>query len=964
MQDGDPGSTDALKRPTINLVCDDDTYATEQEKRYEFCVNDTDRLSSSHELACVEISDKICFLRGRSPEVENFNPFARICELGNYGDHYSIFTVCSRGNNHNLHSETCMRVNNGGSNGTAICTKNPFYENADCRFFENRSTQPFAQEERLLFCRGGNANPADNLDISDPDQVALCVVDGQTSADSRLCRTTGEHSNPFAPLCLLSGDEFTANRMTFAEYCKDNNVAALAGAVCPSDVATCVDDPFGADCINKAAYSDFRRPTVNDCEDLGTDASSDSDCTETIIGCLANPYSVDCMNNRDYDKVRSVLNRDCVINGEGEDTRCSFIAAEVCGTNPFADTCDKGTYSVQQENLANQCLGSTYSSLCAGRVDGCNDDPFNPALNGYNCEDNAAFVRARQFYCVESPSGGGAQTISSGDCKAFAKLPGNECVRNPYGAGCLAVFFDSGRLSEAQLNRVSYCASGTGSLAIRNAGDQDENALCRGAFDASCTGDLAFLTIGLACFGDSEYQDARNTHLAKCQKAMSARAGVDCRYTADQICQSAESIYTNPFLSVCDEGGRNSLVARQGLIKRCQPLATKTPNCEENAVYDILNECDDRPFNMNCDIYAGDGQAYASVRTDRVRDCGEAMVERGARCNGTQARLCVSSDTAEAAPLSPACDNEDGIKGIRSEFLQACTNNVGVRNCAATIAMNVKTECELDPWDAAVATAGTSMVSCLDFDFYIGAREMRKTDCTTVEDTVGCEGTQAMFCTATETPFNTILCDPEGNPAHARAQRDFCHIRANVGDNECAGENKPLTRPTTASVLAALDIGTAADGPSIPTPDPTSLPEDEVHNEFLKGTDTGLDTNGYLQADGADAEVININMATAKYDNVLLGGDTADGIAFFAGRPATGHGSSERVEYYAGILAGADLGEALRQESTGATAKWHGAVNWAIAITSGKGFLYHDQTAIGTTTRDFVLEIDLGARDV
>ena len=92
-----------------------------------------------------------------------------------------------------------------------------------------------------------------------------------------------------------------------------------------------------------------------------------------------------------------------------------------------------------------------------------------------------------------------------------------------------------------------------------------------------------------------------------------------------------------------------------------------------------------------------------------------------------------------------------GLKLSAVNFLQACTNDVGVRNCAATIAMNVKMECEDDPWDAAVATAGTSMVSCVDFDFYIGAREMRKTACTTMENAVGCEGTQAMFCTATGT---------------------------------------------------------------------------------------------------------------------------------------------------------------------------------------------------------------------
>ena len=78
-----------------------------------------------------------------------------------------------------------MRVDNGGSNGTAVCSKNPFSDNADCRFFDgadrlNLSSKP----NRLLFCRGGNANPADNLDINDPAQVALCVVPGDTSADS------------------------------------------------------------------------------------------------------------------------------------------------------------------------------------------------------------------------------------------------------------------------------------------------------------------------------------------------------------------------------------------------------------------------------------------------------------------------------------------------------------------------------------------------------------------------------------------------------------------------------------------------------------------------------------------------------------------------------------------------------------------------------------------------------------
>ncbi|MGU9962828.1 MAG: hypothetical protein ACNYPD_01845 [Candidatus Halichondribacter symbioticus] len=954
MQVGDPGSTDALKRPTIDLQCDPVTYATEREKRYDFCVNDTARDPGQHEFACFEISREICFLDGRSPTVENFNPFARICQLNNYGDHKSILTACSIGNTYNLRGDVCSRSDNyGRANGDIICSKNPFSVNADCRVFVGQvRSQPLVQANRLLFCRGGNANPADNLDINDPAQLALCVVDGDTSADSVLCRATGEHSNPFAPLCLASGSQFAANRITFAGYCKNNNVAALDDAVCPPDVTRCVGDPFHVDCINEAAYADFRQPNVDRCEGLGTDASSDSDCTETIIGCLADPYSVDCRDNRDYENVRMTLNTNCVINGQGGDTRCSLIAGQVCGANPFADTCDKGTYSEQQKNLANQCLGPTYSSLCAGRVDDCNDDPFNPDLGDYNCETNAAFVRARQFYCVENPSGGGAQTISSADCKAFAKLGGNECVRNPYGAGCLAVFFGSGRLSEAQANRLSYCESGGGSVAIR--GDEDEEALCRGAIDATCIGDKSFDTTGLECFNDSGYQTARNTHLANCQKAASARARVECEFTADQICQSTESIYTNPFLSVCDDGDADSLIARQTVITACQMLNTSQredqERCETNEAFEILNDCDDDPFLAKCNDYSGTEQAYFTPREQRITDCGLGTGEN--RCSGTLSTIC-TSDTAKSAPFAPACDNEMGIKATRNAFLQACDGGGSVLNCSATIAMNVKGECDADPYDSAVATAGNSMVSCLDFGAYDTPRSTRLSNCLAgTADGLNCQGPIARTCIPTGAPFNPFLCKPTTILAHARAQRDYCQIRANVGPASGAVTESAceafLGAPTTATLLRAQTTELRA------TPDKNAR-----INAFLKGTDTGLDASGFVQADNTPSQVAAINMELATYEGVPLGGDAADGIAFFAGRPAN---RFTRVDYYAGILAGADLGAVLRQESTGATAKWYGAVNWAILNGDSKGFLYQSGTSTDRATRDFVLTVNLDTR--
>ncbi|MCA8834547.1 MAG: hypothetical protein K8953_05615, partial [Proteobacteria bacterium] len=228
-------------------------------------------------------------------------------------------------------------------------------------------------------------------------------------------------------------------------------------------------------------------------------------------------------------------------------------------------------------------------------------------------------------------------------------------------------------------------------------------------------------------------------------------------------------------------------------------------------------------------------------------------------------------------------------------------------------------------------------------------RDTRFNGCYDGSITDRCDGPTAIVCIATGEPFNQHLCNAS-NEAHARAQRDYCHIRANAG---------PVIKPncvaflggrTTATMLRAQTIELNA------TPSTT-----EQKNEFLRGTDDGLNTDGFLQKDGRPAQVATINMRDAAYEGVRLGGDVADGIAFFAGRAPTGTGSTLRIEYYAGILAGADLGEALKRE-VGASVDWYGAVNWAIVDTNSKGFVYQSRNTTNRTPRDFVLTIDLGAR--
>ena len=96
-----------------------------------------------------------------------------------------------------------------------------------------------------------------------------------------------------------------------------------------------------------------------------------------------------------------------------------------------------------------------------------------------------------------------------------------------------------------------------------------------------------------------------------------------------------------------------------------------------------------------------------------------------------------------------------------------------------------------------------------------------------------------------------------------------------------------------------------------------------AETQFLMDNGDGsLDTTGLtVSTSSGIATVRTLNMSTATYDGVPLGGDAADGIAHTGGFLSAGNRGA--FYSYAGILAGTDLGAPLTQIS--GTARWNGS---------------------------------------
>ena len=192
----------------------------------------------------------------------------------------------------------------------------------------------------------------------------------------------------------------------------------------------------------------------------------------------------------------------------------------------------------------------------------------------------------------------------------------------------------------------------------------------------------------------------------------------------------------------------------------------------------------------------------------------------------------------------------------------------------------------------------------------------------------------------------------------------FAHIcRSHPFDAQCLGNNiyrllrrvecliEPFATRCAGDAYNDLRVTFCennADNPACPTPQvtaaiwensfdeelETTITRDSTSSKFLKARATDLD-NGAVRSFGTLQN--GLNLADATFNGVALGGDAADGAAFFAANFASDWG----LYSYAGILSGTNLGAPLTD--TIGTAKWVGS------------FLRE-----GNYATDFVLNVSFG----
>ena len=210
----------------------------------------------------------------------------------------------------------------------------------------------------------------------------------------------------------------------------------------------------------------------------------------------------------------------------------------------------------------------------------------------------------------------------------------------------------------------------------------------------------------------------------------------------------------------------------------------------------------------------------------------------------------------------------------------------------------------------------------------------------------------APFCDKKDAANNDATIVPA---TLADGRNKHCQIGTNA--TSVLGCAEFLARPTTAALLDAQNT-------------PLGESPSSTRNQFLRGTADGLNTGGFIRKNGQFVFVSTLNLSTAKYNQRALGGDAADGVAYFAGREHKTQGDiTTDVNYYAGIHSGTDLGNPLpRQYGTAGedvTYDWNGRIGWLVydENSAADGYAF-DGSSGSNGVMDFALTINLTQRSV
>ena len=560
-----------------------------------------------------------------------------------------------------------------------------------------------------------------------------------------------------------------------------------------------------------------------------------------------------------------------------------------CMTNPFGDGCNRFAEALASQEI--MCLAdATADPSCVGDAGiatvFCKDNPFH---NSNACRADTGAIRQRQTQCVEdattNPTCGGV--IS------------NFCRTNPFQeTACLP--------NDTYLPlRIADCITG-GKADTPNCGlitrDATKNttltACLENPFDVACESLDDFM---------SSFTQARTNRASFCN---------DSANVADDLCKGdvvAGVCGLDPFTAICFTGNTylspritNCITGGNAGESKCDTVFTESAS----------NTCLTNPFTDACKTDSDFGTYADMARTNRVTFCESGSGE-----------ICTALTACQNNPFATECEAYFQTERDNRESFCDMAGNVGNALCMGASRMGV---CGIDPFNASCFTEPTYLTARFNNCITGGNAGDMKCDTIVSDSTMNAEITACLtnpfsdacarnpdfddyadmaranrvaFCESGSGELCTPLTTCNGNPFHescgayfAPAKIPHCAIRTNAG-GDCA---TTLSNPNAATWAHSFATALSA----TPT----------TENQFLLGMATGIGTG----------DVTNIrinetlNLETATYKDVPLGGDAEDGVAYFSGQS----GGSTYYNY-AGIFSGTNLGAPITG-TTGQTAAWNG----------------------------------------
>ena len=955
--------------PVAKSVCRIDPFDT-------VCLGDSayagDRLSAcrddSSNQRCSNIIAGVC----------RNNPFDPLCGSG-YNDDRANFC---RNSVEPLYR--CLKVED------RVCATNPLdslcsssiYADARINACRNDQSNPSCRTIIANLCHRDN-NPFDSLCGSSYDGIreSVCASNPNSSRCSdTLTRVCG--GNPFDRLCRNTQSYLDARVSICRGNPADGRCSWTIGSICR-------DDPFDSLC--GGGYNNARETACRN-------GSNNTQCGNVIAGvCSGNPFDPLCGNG--YTGERETACR----NGSNN-TQCGNIVAGVCSGNPFDPLCGSGYTQNRRslctdDPFTPRCAGDVYNDL---RVSFCEDNvgthPECPAptpqvtaalwensfdeelASAANGRDHGGkFLKGR---AADLDNGGLREfdanhvgTLTFANATFNGRPLGGDATdgtavfvteRSPYGTPSYAAILSGTNLG-APLTQTEGTAQWIGAFQYSGSGDHDfiltvtfggtdkagsisafvkgyrevthnKDFLVEGDFDNA---GLITGTVRLRHFYDDYYTDNRpNTRYLNT---------VDTSKLTGLIGEEgAVGVFTGDFSSSPVIGFSGGFVARPAseqelteVAETCvdDPFKSACSVGYEDERHAVVELCITGDNALNEELCGSANEWYSCIKNPFDSYCSSSFAKYNRPARVNRVAFCRNADNADNA----LCTDEDAYSYICRiyPFDAQCLGDSDydqTRQDACTIAGAGSTQCRL----LAGLTCGSN-----PFSSYCdsGYNDARTSACRNGSTNTQCGGIIAGVCGGN--PF-----DPLCGSGYTQSRRSLC--TDNPFAPRCAGD-------TYNDLRVSFCENNAGTHPSCPAPTPQvtakvwadSFDEDLAHgataedtdSKFLIGRETDLDSGGVDVLFGLANNYLpnylgNLNLADATFNRVALGGDRADGMAFFASERAP----DGTYRSYAGILEGTNLGAPLTD--TAGSAKWIGSFKFQ-----------------GWAAKDFVLNISFGTGD-